>query len=669
MKRRVSATRLPGAFATPAGASPLPATELCVYECSSGAAAVVESPQWREWRKNSGCSDDSKLYNELSQLEVTMQKKSGTLQAILGDVLPKSPSVIGPGALQTSPPTGELLLQKEEFLGQLVQRVRASCASVPREHSASTSDSEQDTGLRTESHRVSSPLPRRPSPSGVKFAESTRVRSSDAGQRSMGRSRSRSPSPISASSMVKRLTQPAATEAVQAQTASLVGRGVQAPGSPMYQRSSPTSPDPRPPSTDLYATGGALRSSLQYSRCSGVSRGRRSLSAERPDNSDARVPLASPIQEADEKELDSFWSRATAAWTGVPGVGRQRSLSGIRSESVHHQSTHPQWNPHPIQAARPAWNQRQPQKKQRPVVSVPGSQPPSSGRRCASRSSETPINAQGLRGARSEEKDARGASHRSAERSLRRTASISLHLKQEQPTAPRHTTGQSPRAAVTSPLSPPSARALFQSHDAHSVAQTTSPLEQERETSLQSRCDVALARATQAERQCSILSHALEQLLVDHAAEKTAWAVRHAALEQRVTSIAEWISGIDAEANLNAASQEATGTPAPETAISDTTTSQVSTEQSEAGDTACPTVTAVAKSTTWEEDVDIADITNNSGSHSADGSPLPCAPGATPTPARCNSANTDGGNASACQVRLPPSPPLILHMHAAAATQ
>ncbi|CAJ1990109.1 hypothetical protein conserved [Leishmania donovani] len=655
MKRRHAATRPPGTFAAAEGASPLPATELCVHECSTETAALVESPPWHEWGESSGCGDDGKLHNELFQLEETAPKRGGALQTTPADALSKSSSVIGSGALQTNLPIGELLLQKEEFLERLVQRVRASCAGVPPEHSASTCNAEQDAEPGAVRHRETSPPPRRLSLPGVELADGTGVRSSDAGHRSLGRSRSRSLSLMSASSTVKGSTLATAAEPVQAQADALAGRRVRAAASATHQRSRATSPDPRPPSTDLYATGGALRSSLQYGRCSGVSRGRRSLSAERPDHSDTCAPLDTEMQETEEV-VNSFWGRAAAASTGTPGAAACRSLSGIRSESVHNQLSHPQWNPHPVQAARPAWNQRQPQRKQRPVVSVPGSKPPSSARRCASRSPETSTSAQGLRGARSEERDSTGASHRRAGRALRRTDSLSLQLKQKQTTAPRRAAGQSPGGTAASPLSPPSARALFQIHDAHSIAKTTSPLGKEQETALQSQCDAALARATQAERQCNILSHALEQLLVDHAAEKAAWEVRHAALEQRLVSITEWISGIDAEANLDAAPQEASITRTPETATSDTTTPQMFTKRNEVGDAA---LLAATKNTAWEEDVDIVDLTNNS-------SPLPGAPGATPTPARHDSANADCGNASTCQVHLPPSPPLILHMHAAA---
>ncbi|CBZ28333.1 conserved hypothetical protein [Leishmania mexicana MHOM/GT/2001/U1103] len=665
MKRRHSATRSPGTFAATEGASPLPATELCVHECRTGTAAVVESPPWHEWGESSGCSYDGKLCNELFQVEETAQKRGGAPQATPADALSKS-SVIGSGALQTNLPTGDLLLQKEEFLERLVQRVRASCAGVPPEHSASACHSEQDADPGAVGHREGSPLPRRLSPPGVELADGTGVRSSNVGQRSIGLPRSRSPSLMSASSTVKGSSSATAAEPASAQADALGDRRVRAAGSATHQRSRAPSPDPRPPSTDLYAMGGALRSSLQYGRCSGVSRGRRSLSAERPDHSDACAPLDTQMQEAEGEVVNSFWGRATAASTGAPGAAACRSLSGIRSESVHNQLSHPQWNPHPVQVTRPAWNQRQPQRKQRPVVSVPGSKPPLSARRCASRSPEASTTAQGLRSARSEERDATGGSCRRAERALRRTDSLSLQLKQEQTTAPRRAAGQSPGGTVTSPFSPPSARALFQIHDVHSVAKTTSPLGKEQETALQTQCDAALARATQAERQCNILSHALEQLLADHAVEKVAWEVRHAALEQRLASITEWISGIDAEANLDAAPQEAPIAQTPETATSDTTTPQMVTKRNEVGDTALLAATAAAKNTAWEEDADIVDLTNNSGAHSADSSPLPGAPGATPTPARHSNANPDGGGASTCQVHLPPSPPLILHMHAAA---
>ncbi|KAG5475724.1 hypothetical protein LSCM4_04308 [Leishmania orientalis] len=666
IKRLLYDTQLPGTFTAPVGASTLPATELCVHECSTWTAAVEESPLWHEWGEGSGFGDDGRLHNERSHVEETAQKRGGAPQTTSGDALSESPSGLGAVALHTNVPTGELLLHKKEFLERLVQRVRASCSSVVQDHGASTSGSGHNMEPGAESHRGSPPLPRRSSLLGVEAAGRTRGRSSDAGRRSMGLSRSRSPSPKPASSTAKGVARATVAGPAQAQAAAFGGRGVPAAASPMYQRTSVTSPDPRPPSTDLYATGGALRSSLQYSRCSGVSRGRRSLSAERPNHGDACAPLAAQRQGAEEEGLGSVWGRAPAAGTDTPSTAGRRSLGGVRSEFGYNQLAHPQWNPHPVQVARPAWNQRQPQRKQRPVVSAPGSQPPSSARRCASRSPETSSSARGLRGARSEERDATGASQHSAESVLRRTAPVSSQVKQEQTIAPCRVAEQSPQGAVASPPSPPSARALFQSHEAPRAAQTTPP-RQGREAALQSRCDAALARATRAERQCNILSHALEQLLVDHATDKAAWERRQLALEQRLASIVEWISAIDAEANLNAASQEATNAVAPEAATSETTTPHLFTKRSEAGDAARPTATAAAKSTAWEEDVNIVDITNNSGGHSADSSPLPGAPGATPTPARPNSANADSGSASACQVHLPPSPPLILHMHAAAA--
>ncbi|KAG5475461.1 hypothetical protein LSCM1_03581 [Leishmania martiniquensis] len=665
MKHRFSDTWLPGAFTIPAGASPLPPAELCVYECSTGAAAVEEWPPSREWGEGSGFADDSKLYNEQCRLEESVQERGVALQTTPGDVLPELPSVTALTGLQTNLPTGELLLQKEDFLERLVQRVRASCASLVRDHATGTSGVEHNMEPGAGSHRGSSPLPRRSSPRDAEAADGTQGRSSDAGRRLIGLSRSRSPSPKPASSMAKRMARGTAAGRVQAQADTLVARVARAAESPLYQRSSAASPDPRPPSTDLYATGGALRSSLQHSRCSGVSRGRRSLSAERPEHSDACAPLAAQVRGVEEGEVASAWGRVPTAGIATPGAAGRRSLSNVRSESVHSQFTHPQWNPHPIQVARPAWNQRQPQRKQRPLVSAPGSQPPSSARRCASRSPETSSNARGLRGARSEERDATGASLPNAENVLKRTASASLQVRREQATVPRRASGQPSRATVASPLSPPSARALFQSHDAPSAAQTTPP-RPGREAALQSQCDGALARATRAEQKCNLLSHALEQLLVDHAADKAAWEARQAALEQRLASIMEWISSIDAEATLDAASQGATNALVPEAVTSETATPHLLRQQSEAGAAARPTATTVTKSTAWEGDVNIVDISNNGG-HSVDTSPLPGAPGTTPTPARPHSANADSRSASTCQVRLPPSPPLILHMHAAAA--
>ncbi|GET89881.1 hypothetical protein, conserved [Leishmania tarentolae] len=669
LRRRHSAVRPPGTSAASDGASSLPATELCVHECSTGTFAVADSPPWHEWRGSSGCSGDGKLRNELFQLQGETQKRGEALQTTPADALFQSPSAIASDALPTNLPTGELLLQKEEFLERLVQRVRSSCAGVPPEHSASTCNIEHDAEPGAVRQLKPSSLPRRLSPPDVELADGAGVRSSDAGHLSMELSRSRSPSLMPASSMVKRWTQVTAPESDQVQADALADRRDRAAASSTHQHSRTTSPDPRPPSTDLYAAGGALRSSLQYGRCSGVSRGRRSLSAERPDRSGSCTLLDTEKQKTEEEVASSFWSRAAAASTGISGPAARRSPSGIRSESVHNQISHPQWNPHPVQAARPAWNQRQPQRKQRPVVSVPGSKPPSSGRRCASRSPEIPAIAQGLRGARSEERDATGASLRKTERALRRTDSVPLQLMQEQTTALRRAAEQLPRGTVASPLSPPSARALFQGHDTQSVAQTTSPLGKDKEAALQSQCDAALARATQAERQCNILSHALEQLLVDHAAEKAAWEVRHAALEQSLASITEWISGIDAEANFDAAPQEAPIARTPDAATSDTATPQMVTKRNTVGNVDILSTTAAAKNTAWEEDVDIVDLTNDSGANSADRSPLPGAPGETPTPARHNNTIADGGGSSTCQVHLPPSPPLILHMHAAAAIQ
>ncbi|KAG5501577.1 hypothetical protein JKF63_03407 [Porcisia hertigi] len=664
--RRFPNTRLPGGFAAPAGASLLPVTEIRVHECGIEASSVVESPQCNEWGKGKSCGDDGRSYNERCQLEEPSGESGAALQTTSTDPFPVSPSVMGLGVLNIDTPADEVLLQKEEFVEQLLQQVRSSCAGLALERSASASGWEKETVSGAGNHRDSSSLPRRAPSLGVEFLDSTRNHSSDAGQRLTCISRLPNSSPMSDSLAVKRLTQPLATKAAHAQAETPVGRRVRETVSPGHRCPSVASPDPRPPSTDLYATGGALRSSLQHSRCSGVSRGRRSPSAERSDYCDAYAPLAAPVQETEEDKMAIFQRRSTGASTGTPRPAGLRSISGSCSESVHVELSRPQWKPCPIEVARPAWNQRQPPRKQRPVVSAPGSKPPSSARRCVSRSPEISTYAQGLRGLRSEEKDATGASHRSTERSLRRTASVPLQLLHERATAPPSAAGQALRATVASPSSPPSARALFQGHDAPGTSRTTLSLGQEREMALQGQCDAALERATRAERQCNLLSHALEQLLIAHAADKGAWEARHSALEQRLDSVVKWITGIDAEANLSAASQGPTNKPTPEMAALDTATPQLSNRRGEADDELCPVTMAATKITAWEEPVDALGITHNRAIHSTESSPVSCAPGATPTPARRNAANSDSGCASTCEVRLPPSPPLILRMHATA---
>lgn len=731
-----------------------PVAELEVHEYDDAPSATVESPP-----SPAVASDltDRKRENELDKVEdVTALNISprGSVSLATNSATNRAPST---GACDESP-QGEFLLQKEEFLERLVQRVRASCASVMEATTGAPSrDGEELDGQRQDRRR--SPAPRRPSPPAVPLSErdaATQQNEDKAGQfwgneaeevvpraRAPSRSRSRSPSPLASpsfsahnSAIEVRMQGSVRVEAAVTNTASMT--------STAGLRSGATSPDPRAPSTDLFAAGGAMRSSLQHSRCSGVSRGRRSLSAERPEPADRGVEAVAQdirVQEVEDlAEVDDFWVRAGAAANGTTRL-RAGSVSSERASVSAAQ--HPQWAPHPVSQSRPAWNQRQPPKKQRPVVSAPAGNPPppptspsSSSRRGVSRSPERAA-APRLGGRIASTQTATSplsfwGPHHSAERALRRSASLpTAPLQQQQSpaqerysaTAPRPTANsvtkmqtaaldntqvmseQSPIEgpdATTSPPSPPSARALFQSIEVDSATRTTppcatgasaasktQPLQTQQESVegkaarrsppaspsvLQQTCEAALERATRAEKQCNVLTLALEQLLVEHVAEKAEWQTRVATLEQQLTRVTQWISSIDAEADLSTVDRRAAPSPTPQAVFYDPAARRSAAADTNVAATSVqgpqPSRDMVGKRAVWEaEEEEEAEISSHHGSggsvgRSANLSPLPGVPGATPTPARRDGAGADSRGTSMCQARLPPSPPMILHLHA-----
>ncbi|KAK7197750.1 hypothetical protein NESM_000727300 [Novymonas esmeraldas] len=619
LRRRSAAARLPGSVPASSALPTAPATaELCVHECGvEGATAAAALHPWDEWTESP--HDDARRLHEAERLlEATGERDSAEAHVTVSGgtaALAELPEARDSGAF----PAGELLLHKDEFLERLVQRVRASCATLTRERSASGPESAPEAqSARTGSPPSTTP-PRHPaSPPEVLDSDTAQEPLSGAGRRS--RAVSQSPSPLSTSDSPVLPHRAAAhrpgLELVQPQANGRVERGGRVATPPATRSSGATSPSPRRPSTDLYAAGGALRGSLQHSRCSGVSRDRRSPSVERPTHSDVCASPSVVEEMAEAAGAGNYCLRAATA-TETHGAAEcdDRSGSERPSVAVAGAGTHPRWDPHPVSDSRPSWNQPHPQRRQRPVVSAPGSKaPPSllSVRRGASMSPNEPSGPPGQRGS-------------SAERVLRRTSSS-------------RASRQASLTATTSPTSPPSARALFHRQDTDSGAKAAlPPAEVRNDALLQSRCDAALARAARAEHQCSVLSHALQQLRVDQAAERAAWRVQQAALEQQVASIMAWIGSVDAEAGLTAAASTA---PAP--------------------------AAASAKDALWDAEGDIAHTAHSSGTRSADGSPLRCAPGATPTPARHhNRSATDSGDASTGPVRLPPSPPLLLRMHAA----
>ena len=680
-----------------------PMAELCVHECGVPSGTVESPPSSQE--DDAMEPLDMKSSNERDQVEdVTVLAAS-------------SRSGSADGAPQT-----EFLLQKDEFLERLVRRVRASCADVMQDKGGAAEEPpERRREERVEFRR--SPPPRRSSPTSVTAAAaaSTQWRDYDdadgAGQeweqrigndvvqrgRAPSRSRSQSPSPLSSPALPHQDLD-AAGKSRHSQDD--VAAPVSPPTSPAALRSRATSPDPRAPSTDLFAAGGAMRSSLQHSRCSGVSRSRRSLSAERAEVADAVGDDGLEMQQGE----DAFWQRASSLSSERAGVNTAQ---------------HPQWVPHPVPQARPAWNQRQPPKKQRPIVSAPGSIPPRSSRHSLSRSPERAST-------RKVSLSAAGSAH-SAEHAFRRSASLSgtPPARQTPPqrsfsvTAPRPTvaavsthkptleeglvvTAQSPidAATTTSPLSPPSARALFQSIEVdsgtrttpQSTASTTTQRQHQQQQqqqheqqprqlrqcansslslnvqSLQQTCDAAVERATRAERQCGVLTLAMEQLLVEHVAEKAEWQARLAALEQQLSKVTQWISSVDAEANLSVAeAQASSSSPATPQAAEEAPAPDSSASTTHVAEPTKPLLLARAmdgKAAVWEgqeEEMEAETSSHHGGGdagRSADVSPLPGAPGATPTPARCDHAGSDSRGTSACPVRVPPSPPIVLRLHA-----
>ncbi|KPA84218.1 hypothetical protein ABB37_02270 [Leptomonas pyrrhocoris] len=662
---------------------------LHVHECDVPSGTVESPPPSLEDVTEVA---DRKVGNELDKVEdvTTLSEFSS------GDADAMRTAAVDTKNSSDGAARAEFLLQKDEFLEGLVRQVRASCAGVLRDNNG---EAESAKATRR------SPPPRRPSPTSA-TSPSLLAKSKDGDDwgevevmlraAAPSRPRSRSPSPLSSLA----LSQKGFVAELKGHANGVVGVHLSPPKSPTALRSGAISPDPRAPSTDFFAAGGVLRSSLQYSRCSGVSRGRRSRSAERPE----------PVDAAETKEEeDAFWLRA--------GATAGQRASSLSSERVSVGAPHPQWVPRPVPQARPAWNQRQPPKKQRPVVSAPGSNPPPSSRRSTSRSPEhTHAPSTQFASTRGTLTSAQGSAH-SVERAFRRSASLPgvQSPQRVQPqvrfgaTVPRSAavaasasahqssfevaqfaTVQSPidgADATTSPPSPPSARALFQSIDVESATRATprsvtsaSATQPKRTTStgrdslstaqtLQQTCDAAMERATRAEQQCNVLTLALEQLLVEHVAEKAEWRARYAALEQHLSKVTQWIRSIDAEANL----------PTPETLTSGSATLHTdnATEKSpmhepsnvESARLPSPIRVMTHKTAAWEEGEEGINLHHggssiSSAGGSADISPLPGAPGATPTPARRNSAGAESCGTSACVARLPPSPPMILHLHA-----
>lgn len=197
---------------------------------------------------------------------------------------------------------------------------------------------------------------------------------------------------------------------------------------------------------------------------------------------------------------------------------------------------------------------------------------------------------------------------------------------------------------------------------------------------LQRQCDAALARAARAERQYEVLTHALEQLLVERAADKAAWEARQTALELKLGKVSAWIANIDAEADVQPPADAPTARAAASTTVPEVLdgASSASTDVSAlATRTTAQQVPAAGDEKTWQGPLaGKSSVADDSGQHSAEASPSPCVPGATPTPARriCSGGSStaataaqDSAGGSTGQVRLPPSPPLVLRMYGATA--
>ncbi|KPI89905.1 hypothetical protein ABL78_0977 [Leptomonas seymouri] len=666
-----------------------PVAELCVHEYDAPVATVESPPSSQE---DVAEMTDRRVSNEIEKVEDVAVLHEYARYGTRAANTPAADAESGDGT-----PQAEFLIQRDEFLESLVQRVRASCVNVMGSGGEAEGPKRDEGATGWDAHR--SPPPRRPSPTcatSPSLLEKRRERddAEEAAPRARAPSRSRSRSP-------SRLSSPSLSQKGFAAEGRGCGGGVSGkPASPSQcpaaLRSRETSPDARAPSTDFFAVGGALRTSLLHSRCSGVSRGRRSVSGERPE-----VVDETGVGVLESEEEDAFWFHAGA-------------VTGQRAKSFG-SAQHPQWVPRPVPQSRPAWNQRQPPKKQRPLVSAPDTKPPPSSRRSTSRSPERArVPSSQLASTYRALTPTRGPVH-SVERAFHRSATLPGAQRRSQApsherfsaTAPRPAaaaatvparkspmeeaqvmTLQSPIGGVNttnSPLSPPSARALFQSIDVDSAARSsprsatpTSAAHQQKVGSthrhsppttqtLQQTCDAALERATRAEQQCNVLTLALEQLLVEHVAEKAEWQARLASLEQQLSKVTQWVSSIDAEANLSA---EETRTSSPATQQADGATENNAIHEVRDVESARPPLPApimTSKTAVWEgEEGEVSShrCSSSTAGRSTDASPLPGAPGATPTPARRDSAGIESRGASACLVRLPPSPPMILHLHA-----
>lgn len=399
-------------------------------------------------------------------------------------------------------------------------------------------------------------------------------------------------------------------------------------GSSSAAESSVTSPEPKVPTIGLYEAGGAIHSSLQHSRCAGVSRDR-STSEETE-----RLAMSEPLP-------------ATAEVVEVEVAMTRR---------------HPVWRPlRPVSERRPGWNQRRPTRKEPPVVSAPGTTPPplSSDRRRSSvpRSPCIPEEHQGgaqmtnrrrsispsfsqLHRANSEEsKRCHGTASIAAPPTPRPSARALFHEKEEcdgavpATTTPTTTRGvEESEAKAGGPLSPELEKmAMFYQRQLHE-AQVT--------------CDAALTRAARAEHHCGLLAQAVNQLLTEHRKERESWSARHHQLEGQLHRIGEWVRSVDGDADVLTQTELPSGEREVVVRVAD---NKAITPKLARGVVFAETQCRPADDTSFVQT-----------SERTPGATL-SVPGTTPTPShRISSADRSSSSGG---VRIPPSPPIHLQLH------
>ncbi|CCW63617.1 unnamed protein product [Phytomonas sp. EM1] len=263
--------------------------------------------------------------------------------------------------------------------------------------------------------------------------------------------------------------------------------------------------------------------------------------------------------------------RVVSSVSPVSGVVSHNSAQGHSEaqlvESVEGRGSHPTWEPHPIKEPRPAWNQRIPPSKLRPVVSAVGNKPPprrslSLSRAHAARGEEIVARTDSLR---SQSRSNVGPDERLKTASGRALAEGSPSLRYH-PQPKRANQSKSRPASVTpramNDVASPPVRILFRSQSARerSTVDVTSPrtVSGRSSTSLngnnialdsilkqlqlaQQSAQIAVERATRAEACCAELERQLRESEMQRRRDREDFALNFSRLSGKVNFAVQWI--------------------------------------------------------------------------------------------------------------------------------